>query len=153
TDRLMRARLLRLNSHQHVLLLTLHHIISDERSFEILFTELAALYQAFVTGLRVTLPELPIQYSDYALWQRDWLQGETYERQLRFWRKQFSGNPSAVELPTDRPRRPRQGGPGAGQWRALGKPLAERLRRLAQRERATLFMVLLAAFKALLYRY
>jgi amino acid adenylation domain-containing protein len=153
TDRLLRVTVLRLQAEEHVLVLNIHHIVSDEWSFGIFFDELAAFYAGFVAGKPVSLPELPIQYSDYAVWQRDWLQGELCEKQLGFWREQLRGNPSAVELPTDHPRTSTPTSRGAGRCRALGQDLSAALKQLANRERATLFMVLLAAFKVLLYRY
>ena len=153
TDRLLRATLLRLKADEHVLVLNMHHIISDEWSVGVLFRELSALYRGFVEGKPATVPELPIQYSDYALWQREWVQSEGFQKQLRFWKEQLSGNPPPVELPTDHPRRAKSISRGAGQWRRLRPELTEELKQLAGRERATLFMVLLAAFKALLWRY
>ncbi|HWI59618.1 MAG TPA: amino acid adenylation domain-containing protein, partial [Bacillota bacterium] len=101
----------------------------------------------------VTLLELPIQYADYAVWQRDWLQGPVLEQHLAFWRAQLGGNPPITELPTDRPRRPAPSFRGGNQARALSRELSKALQQLANAQQSTLFMVLLAAFKALLYRY
>src|SRR5260370_19691652 len=101
---LFRARLLRLSENEHVLLLVLHHIVTDAWSFGVLFKELAATYEAFAAGRPSPLPELTIQYADFAVWQRDWFSGEILDRQLAFWRKQLAGASGALELPTDRPR-------------------------------------------------
>src|ERR1051326_3596121 len=152
-DCLVRILLLRLSQDEHVLVLTMHHIISDEWSLNIFFRELGAFYEGFVTEEPVELPELPIQYADFALWQRDGLKDEALEKQLSFWREQLKGSPPMLELPTDFPRR--QAGPSCGHTltRFLSKEMETSLRQLAKREEGTLFMVLLAAFKALLYRY
>jgi hypothetical protein len=95
--------LLRLRTEQHVLLLTLHHIVADGWSTGILFRELSVLYEAFSTGKPSPLPDLPIQYADFAVWQRQWLQGEVLEAQLSYWKKQLDDMPT-LQLPTDRPR-------------------------------------------------
>ncbi len=100
---LLRARLLRLDEQEHWLLLTLHHIVTDGWSMGVLSRELSALYAAHVGGRRAPLAELPVQYADYAVWQREWLQGEVLEQQLAYWRKALAGVPM-LELPTDRPR-------------------------------------------------
>ena len=149
---LTRARLLRLGREEHILLLTMHHIASDGWSRGILLRELAALYRAFTTGNPSPLPELPVQYTDFAVWQRQWLQGETLEEQLAYWKKQLAALP-ALPFPTDRPRPPAQTYRGAGRSLALSERLTEALRKLSAREGATVFMTLLAAFKTLLYRY
>ena len=101
---LLRVTLLRLDRQEHVLLLTIHHIVSDGWSTAVLFRELSALYAAYSTGKPATLPELSIQYVDFAAWQREWLQGEVLEKQLSYWKKQLAGAPARLELPTDRPR-------------------------------------------------
>src|SRR6185295_17863208 len=101
---LLRARLLRLSEEEHVLLVTMHHIVSDGWSMGVLVKEVAALYSAFSTGQAATLEELPVQYADYAVWQREWLQGEVLERQLSYWREQLAGVPAVLELPSDHPR-------------------------------------------------
>ena len=103
-DLMLRGRLIRLDQEEHVLLLTMHHIISDGWSMGILFQELSVLYEAFCAGKPSPLPELPIQYADYAEWQREWLQGEVLESQLGYWKQQLEGAPQVLELPTDRPR-------------------------------------------------
>ena len=149
---LLRARLLRLGEHEHVFLLTLHHIVTDGWSIGILFRELEAIYGAYAGGRNSPLAELPIQYADYALWQRAWLQGEVLEAQLKYWRGQLSDAP-ALQLPTDRPRPARPSFRGAYQEIELPQDLTARLKALGQREGATLFMTLLAAFKVLLHRY
>ncbi|HEY2953461.1 MAG TPA: amino acid adenylation domain-containing protein, partial [Verrucomicrobiae bacterium] len=150
---LLRATLLRLADDEHVLLLTMHHIVSDGWSMGVLFQELALLYKAFVQGKLPTLAELPVQYADYAVWQRDWLRGEVLERQLCYWRKKLTGAPAVLELPTDRPRPAIQSFRGATlPWR-LPKKLSDSIKALARQEDATLFMALLAAFQTLLHRY
>ena len=149
---LLRVSVLRLAEDEHVLLLTMHHIISDGWSMGVLTRELTALYEAFVEGRPSPLPELPIQYADFAAWQREWLSGGVLEAQLRFWRKQLAEAP-LLELPTDRPRPPAQSYRGAQERRLLSAELTEAVRELSRREGATLFMTLLAAFKALLRYY
>ena len=149
----LRMTLLRLGEREQVLLLTMHHIAADGWSLGLLARELSALYEAYQDGLVSPLPELPVQYSDFARWQREWLQSEVLEEQLDYWRRQLGGAPDSLELPTDWPRPQIQG------WRAgtvsftLGAPLCERLRAMSRREGATLYMTLLAAFKTLLWRY
>src|SRR6185312_8496952 len=98
---------------EHMLLLTKHHIISDAWSTAVLFRELPVLYEAFLAGKPSPLPDLPIQYPDFALWQREWLQGEVFEQHLTYWKQQLGGAPSVLELPTDRPRPPVQTYQGA----------------------------------------
>ncbi|MEC4891787.1 MAG: amino acid adenylation domain-containing protein [Oscillatoria sp. PMC 1051.18] len=150
---LFRAKLVRLGQQEHILLLTMHHIISDEWSVEVLIREMAALYKAFLAGNPSPLPELPIQYSDFAYWQRQSLQGERLENQLSYWKKQLDGSPAVLQLPTDRPRPPVQTYRGAHQSLTLPKPLSEAIENLSRQEGVTLFMLLLAAFQTLLYRY
>ena len=150
---LLRTTLLRLNEVKHILLLTQHHIISDGWSIGIFFRELAAFYKAFFTGIPSLLPELPIQYVDYAVWQRQWLQGETLKTQLDYWRRQLSGIPPLLELPTDHPRPAIQTYQGARLSFELSKPLFKALQIISQQEGVTLFMLLLATFQTLLYRY
>ena len=150
---LLRVLLLRFTQEEHVFVLTMHHIISDEWSLNILIRELGAFYEEFAAGEEVELPELPIQYVDFAVWQQDWLKGEVLEEQLGFWREQLKGNPPELELVTDFPRRQLVRGGGKTLTRFLSKEMESALRALAKREEATLFMVLLAAFKTLLYRY
>src|SRR6185312_6667979 len=149
---LLRAALLRLNKDEHVLLVTMHHIISDGWSMSIFVRELTALYNAFVQGQPAPLPELPLQYADFAAWQRQWLQGEVLESQVRYWTEQLSGL-TPVELPTDYPRPAMQTFQGANRRMVVPAELSEELKRLSQREGVTLFMTLLAAFQVLLARY
>jgi amino acid adenylation domain-containing protein len=150
---LLRGVLLRLAEEDGILALTLHHIASDGWSMGILVREVAALYAAFAEGRPSPLPELPVQYADFATWQRSWLQGEILERQVAFWRRQLSGLPPLLELPTDRPRPAVQSFRGAARPVRLPAALARRFEALARREEATLFMALLAGFQALLARY
>ena len=131
----------------------MHHIVSDGWSMGVLVREVAALYQAFAQGKPSPLPELPLQYADYAAWQREWLQGEALEAQLSYWRQQLAHAPQVLELPTDKPRPPVQSYRGANLSRLLPRALSQALESLCQREGATPFMVLLAAFQALLSRY
>jgi len=150
---LLRVRLLCLGDAHHVLLLTMHHIISDGWSLGVLSRELRALYEAYSTGRPSPLAELSIQYADFTVWQRKWLQGEVLEAQLAYWREQLAGAPSVLKLPTDRARPSVQNFRGANQWLRLPQPLADALKTLSQRQGGTLFMTLLAAFNVLLYRY
>src|SRR6185369_2338840 len=148
-----RARLVRLAAAEHVLLFTMHHIVSDGWSMEILTREVSALYDAYVAGKQSPLPELPIQYADYAVWQREWLQGELLEEQLGYWRNQLSGAPAVLELPTDRPRPAQLSHRGAYLPLQLSAALTSELKQLSQREGVTLFMSLLASWQLLLARY
>jgi amino acid adenylation domain-containing protein/thioester reductase-like protein len=153
TGPLVRTNLFRLDEREHVLLLMIHHIIADGWSYGVLLGELGPLYNAFTAGQPSPLPELPVQYADYAVWQREWLQGDTLQSQLDYWKAQLAGAPPLLELPTDRPRPPAQTYRGAYQSAVLPKSLAQQLEALGRREGATLFMTLLAAFDALLHRY
>ncbi len=150
---LLRAVLFRLSPEEHLIVVTMHHIISDGWSSQVLISELAALYQSFVAGKPSPLPMLKIQYADFAYWQRNWLAGEVLEEQLNYWRRQLAGCPDLLELPTDFPRPAMQTSNGAHFPFALPKALSEKLHRLSRQEGATLFMTLLAAFQTLLYRY
>ncbi len=151
---LFRATLCRLAENENVLFINMHHIVSDGWSFGVLFRELTALYQAFSKGDPSPLPELPIQYADYAAWQRDWLRGEALEKQLSYWRQQLSGELPILELPVDRPRPAVQTFRGGErQFVILPKSLSEALEALSRQEGGTLFMTMLAAFKTLLSRY
>jgi thioesterase domain-containing protein len=149
---LLRVSVLRLDDEEHVVLLTMHHIVSDGWSMGVLVRELRLLYEAFVEHNDSPLSELPIQYADFAAWQREWLSGEVLEAQLQFWKQRLAGI-SALELPTDRPRPPVQGFTGAHESLALSAELTEAVKALSVQEGATLFMTLLAAFKALLRQY
>jgi aspartate racemase len=146
------ALLIRLSEEEHILVLTMHHIVSDGWSMGVFTAELAALYKAFCNGEASPLPELPIQYADFANWQREWLQSEILEKQLTYWRKQLEGVP-VLQLFTDRPRPSVQTYEGASQNIALSPTLTGALNDLSQRQGVTLFMTLLAAFQTLLCRY
>ncbi len=152
TDLLLRVKLLWLDETEYILLLTMHHIGSDGWSIGVLSQEIAALYTAFASNQPSPLPKLPIQYADFAYWQRQWLQGEVLEKQLDYWQKQLDGI-SMLNLPTDRPRLAAQTYQGARQPLQLSKSLSEALLALGQQEGVTLFITLLAAFQVLLYRY
>ena len=149
----LRVRLLRLDAHEHVLLLTKHHIASDGWSLDVLIREVGCLYPSFSRGDASPLPELPIQYADYALWERERLQSEELDQHLAYWREQLAGAPPVLELPADRPRPPAQSFRGAQHAFVLSPELTARLKQLSRREGVTLFMTLLAAFKVLLQRY
>ncbi|MFL5382416.1 MAG: amino acid adenylation domain-containing protein, partial [Longimicrobiaceae bacterium] len=150
---LFRAALVRLSDEEHVLLLTMHHIVSDGWSMGVLFRELSALYQAYREGRESPLPELGVQYADYAAWQREHLQGEVLEGELAYWRERLADAPALLELPTDHPRPAVQTFRGANERVQLPPELLERLQRLGRSEGATLYMVVLSAFQALLSKY
>ncbi|MDL5368171.1 amino acid adenylation domain-containing protein [Xanthomonas sp. NCPPB 2654] len=152
TGPLIRGRLLQLGEHEHVLLVTQHHIISDGWSIGVLVKEVSALYTAFAQGRDDPLPPLPIQYADYAMWQRQWLQGDVLQAQVDFWRAHLSGAPALLELPTDRPRPAVHSYDGDSVQVRMPPALGDRLNALAQRHGATLFMALLAGWSALLSR-
>jgi alpha-ketoglutarate-dependent taurine dioxygenase/acyl carrier protein len=149
---MLRAGLLRLAPDDHLLLLTLHHIASDGWSMDILVRELATLYAAFREGRPSPLPELPVQYADFAAWQRRWLEGEVLGRQLDYWRRTLAGAPAPTRLPFRREPEGPVTSRGAHCDFVVEAPVAESLRRLAGEARATLYMVQLAAFEALLHR-
>jgi amino acid adenylation domain-containing protein len=152
-DSLLRGTLMRLGEADYRLFLTVHHMAIDGVSLYSLFMkELATLYSAFSLGGRSLLPELPVQFADFAYWQRQWLQGEVLENQLRYWKQQLANLPT-LQLPTDRSRSPVQTFRGTRQCLALPLSLTERLKDLSRREGVTLFMTLMAAFQTLLYRY
>ena len=150
---LLRVTLLRMDERDHVVLFTTHHIISDNWSSNVLIQEVAALYDAFLNGKPSPLPELPIQYADFAVWQREWLQGEVLEKHLDYWKEQLRDAPPVLELPTDRPRPSVQTYNGSYQTFELSPELSKAIREFSQANDATLFMTLLAAFDALLARY
>ncbi|MBN3989154.1 MAG: amino acid adenylation domain-containing protein [Nostoc sp. NMS2] len=152
TDSLLQVKLLWLDDTQYILLLTMHHIVSDGWSIGVLIQEIAALYTAFASNQPSPLPKLTIQYADFAYWQRQWLQGEVLKKQLSYWQKQLDGI-SMLNLPTDRPRLAVQNYQGARQPLQLSKSLSKALLALGQQEGVTLFITLLAAFQALLSRY
>ncbi|MGH8059478.1 MAG: condensation domain-containing protein, partial [Candidatus Entotheonellia bacterium] len=149
----LRVMVLRLDEDEHIVLVTMHHIVSDGWSSRVLVQEMAALYDAFCAGQPSPLLELPIQYADFAQWQRQWLQGDVLESQLSYWKQHLSGALPVPQLPTDRPRPAVQRFRGARQSFELSPSLSEAIRALSKREGVTLFILLLAAFKALLYRY
>ncbi len=151
-DPMLRSVLLRLAAGDHVVALTMHHVASDGWSMGILIREVAALYAAFAQGEPSPLAELPVQYADFAVWQRSWLHGEVLEQEIDWWRRQLAGLPPLLELPTDRPRPAVQSFRGATRPVRLPAELTRRMEALGRREGATLFMVLLAGFQALLAR-
>jgi acyl carrier protein len=148
---LLRVKVLKLKDADHVLLYTMHHIASDGWSAGIMISEVETLYKAFSMGEESPLDELPIQYADFAIWQRSWLQGEMLENQLAYWRRQLAGQLPALELPADRPRPARPSYRGAQHWLLLPTALSDSLKALSLKRHSTLFMTLMAAFKTLLY--
>lgn len=150
---LLRAVLWHLKDQIHILHICLHHIIFDEWSMRLFQEELSAIYTALSLGEQATLSPLPIQYTDYAIWQREWLQGEVLNTQLAYWREQLAGIPALLELPTDYPRPAIQSHQGCTYTTIIPKQLSDALKRLSQQHQVTLFMILLAAFQALLARY
>jgi amino acid adenylation domain-containing protein len=149
---LLRVTLIQLSASEYVLLLTMHHIISDGWSMRVLFQELTALYGAFSTGHSSPLSPLAIQYSDFSVWQHQQLQGEILEQQLSYWRSQLQGSLPVLQLPIASSHSA-EPGKGATHYFTLNADLTQALKALSQQENVTLFMVLLAAFKVLLYRY
>ena len=152
TGPLLRTQLVKLGDREHLLLLCMHHIVSDGWSIGVLVREVAALYEAFLQGQSSPLPELPVQYADYAAWQRQWLQGPVLDAQLDYWRQQLQGAPT-LELPTDKPRPAVRGVAGASLGFTFPRTLVEGLKALAHQEGASLFMALLASWQVLLSRY
>jgi amino acid adenylation domain-containing protein len=150
---LLRLRVIKQGTDDHLLLLTIHHMVSDEWSLRILARELGTLYELFCAGRRSVLPELPFQYVDYTMWQRRWLQEGRLDEQRSFWKQRLADSPSALNLPVDRPRSPVASFRGATVARFFHEFWLSKLQRLSQQHSATLFMTLLAAFKVLLYRY
>ncbi len=151
---LLRVRLLRLADDDHVLLVTMHHIVSDGWSMNVVIDEFALLYAGFVSGQPAQLPPLPIQYADYAAWQKQWLEAGELERQLRYWKSHLADDGTVVlELPTDRSRPAVPSHRGGAVSFSLDAELSAKLRTVARRAETTLFTVLLAAFQVLLYRY
>jgi amino acid adenylation domain-containing protein len=148
---LLRVKVLKLGEEDHVLLYTMHHIVSDGWSAGIMISEVEALYKSFSVGEDSPLKELPIQYADFAVWQRSWLQGEALESQIAYWRRQLAGQPPALELPTDHLRQAKQTNRGAQCWRLMPTDLSNSLQALSLKRHCTLFMTLMAAFKTLLY--
>src|SRR5271165_26424 len=150
---LLRTRLYRLGEQEHVLFLNMHHIVSDGWSIRVLFRELGMLYAAFCQGQPSPLPELAIQYADYAHWQRDWLHGAALERQLKYWKERLAGAPALLELPTDRPRPPVQTFRGGKVAFTIPKAVAVGLKGVGRGAGATPFMTLYGAFAVLLSRW
>jgi amino acid adenylation domain-containing protein/non-ribosomal peptide synthase protein (TIGR01720 family) len=152
-DSLLRITLLILREEEYVLLVTIHHIVSDGWSIGIFFREVATLYEAFSTGKPSPLSALPIQYADFAYWQRQWLQGEVLKNGLNYWRQQLAGAPPLLSIPTDRPRPKVQTFRGGIEYFQIDSDLTRKLKTLSRQSHATLFMILLAAFATLLSRY
>ena len=152
-DLLLRATLLRLNPTEHIILFTTHHIISDGWSTGILIEEIGTIYAAFAEGKPSPLPELSIQYADFAVWQREWLQGDRLNAQLNYWQQQLGSNLPVLNLPTDYFRPTKLTYQGAAHSFILSESLTKALKALSQQEGVTLFMTLLAAFQVLLHRY
>ncbi|KAA0984731.1 amino acid adenylation domain-containing protein [Pseudomonas sp. ANT_J12] len=150
---LLRAALLQVTPDDHVLVLTLHHIVSDGWSLQVMIEELVQLYAGFNLGHAAGLPALPIQYADYALWQRQWMEAGEQARQLAYWQQKLGGEQPVLELPTDRARSVDQSFAGASHNLILDPALSNGLKAFARQENVTLFVVLLAAFQALLHRY
>ena len=150
---LFRVTLVSLDENDHVLILMMHHIVGDVWSVRLLMKELARLYEALSTAQVPSLPNLPIQYADYAIWQREWLQGSVLETELGYWKSQLAGMPEELELPFDHPRPPIQSIWGAKHFLKVPKSVDEGLRALGRQHGASLFMTLLAGWKALLHRY
>ncbi len=152
-DPLLRVGLLRMAQEEHILLLTIHHIITDGWSTEILIREMITLYEAFAAGRLPSLPELPIQYADFSVWQRHWLRGEILETQLSYWKRQLRAPLPVLQLPGRRPQSEIETFHAQKYELVIAAPLTGVLKALGQSEGVTLFMVLLAGFKTLLYRY
>jgi amino acid adenylation domain-containing protein/non-ribosomal peptide synthase protein (TIGR01720 family) len=150
---LLRVSLVKLAPEDHVILMNMHHIVSDGWSMGIFAQEIVALYDAYANARPLSLPELPIQYADYAHWQRGWLRGEVLAEQLDYWREQMAGVPPMLELPTDRPRPPVQTFNGMTISFELTEELSRAIKRHSQEEGTTLYMTLLAVYQILLYRY
>lgn len=150
---LLRCTLLRIHEQEHIALFTIHHIVSDGWSMGVFVQELATLYQAFYAGKPSPLPELPIQYADFAIWQKQWLQGEVLEKQLSYWKKQLGSNLPVLQLPTLRPRAEVKTSPCTTHFFNIPFNLSQELQVRSRQEDVTLFMTLLAGFQILLQRY
>jgi len=153
TGPLVRALLIKIADNDHALVVNTHHIISDRWSLGVLSQELAALYEAYAAGQPSPLPELGIQYADYAVWQRQYLAGAALDRQLEYWKQQLAGAPPTLDLPTDRPRQALENFWGGVHKQTLPADLVKDLRTLSRQQSATFFMTLLAAFQVLLARW
>jgi len=152
-DLMLRVRLYRLAETEHALMLVMHHIASDGWSMAVLYRELGACYEAFASNRLPELPELPIQYADFAEWQREYLQGETLEKLIAYWKKQMAGTPALLELPTDHARPPLQSHRGDCVQLRLPADLVANLKKVSAQQRVTFFMTLLAGFQVVLQRY
>jgi amino acid adenylation domain-containing protein len=152
-DLMLRAFLLHLDRDENILLLVSHHIASDGQSKAVLFRELTTFYSSYCEHRDVDLPDLPIQYADFAVWQREWLQGEVLQKHLDYWKKQLAEAPMLLELPTDRPRPARQSFEGARQFLRCPDGMLESFKALCRRDSTTMFMTMLAAFGTLLHRW
>lgn len=150
---LFKTKLIRLETEDHILLLTLHHIICDGWSNGVLVREIGEIYDAFSQGLPSPLYELPIQYADFAAWQQDWLSSDGFEDQLAYWKQHLGKELRPLEIPTDFPRNKNRGSFGALESLLLSRPLTRAIKTLGQREDVTPFMIFLSAFKVLLHRY
>lgn len=150
---LLRATLLQLSAERHIFALVIHHSVFDGWSLDVFMREMTALYQAFIVGSPSPLQELPIQYRDFARWQRQWLQGEHYAQHLAYWKQRLGPNPPTLELPLDKPRPVLQTYHGAAYHFTLARDVTQALRQLSQQENVTLFTLLLAAFQVLLHLY
>jgi amino acid adenylation domain-containing protein/non-ribosomal peptide synthase protein (TIGR01720 family) len=150
---LIRVNLIQVEDQEYIILITMHHIISDGWSIGIFIQEIVELYQSLYINVPSTLPNLPIQYGDFAVWQQKWLQGDRFSEQLDYWKEQLGSNPPVLNLPTDRPKPAIMSTHGANYSCQLPAKLSSQLSVIGQREGATLFMTLLAAFQTLLYRY
>jgi amino acid adenylation domain-containing protein len=153
SDLMLRATLLRLQEEEHILILMTHHIASDGWSKGVMFRELAAFYNAAIEKRPAALSELPIQYSDFAVWQKSWVKGAVLQKQASYWKQQLAGTPARLEIPTDFPRPAVQGFAGTTECCTLPGDLVQSLKALSQREGVTLFITLLASFQLLLSRY
>ncbi len=152
-DPLFRMKIYKLAENQHWLMVNMHHIVSDGWSATVFINELQLLYTAYLMGKASPLPDLAIQYTDYAVWQQNWLRPETMRSKLDYWKQKLKGSLPVLELPTDYPRPAFQTNKGANYRFSLPMVLLERLKQLAKRDQASLFMVMLAAYKVLLFRY
>ncbi|HEX8186393.1 MAG TPA: amino acid adenylation domain-containing protein, partial [Blastocatellia bacterium] len=150
---LFRTTLLTVSDDEHILLVNMHHIISDGWSISILLNEVSLLYRSYLSGQSLPLPELPVQYADFSAWQHQWMKGEVLQRQLGYWKQVLSGDLPVLKLPLDRPRPAVQTYEGRAERFKIDLELTNRLRSLSQQSGNTIFAAMLAAFAALLYRY
>jgi amino acid adenylation domain-containing protein/non-ribosomal peptide synthase protein (TIGR01720 family) len=150
---ILRPSLFQVDDEEHVLLLSMHHAVADVWALGVIRAELASLYVAFRDGQPSPLPELPIQYADYSVWQRKWLSGPVFDEQMAYWKKQLDGIPKLLDLPLDRPRPPVQSHRGEMRLFELSAPLTAALKELSRREGVTLFTTLLSAYSVLLHRH